>query len=131
MELHTAKSDNKTHMVIMGMDIQAINLSIECMLYQLIDNKINTDWIESVLFLNQQQRTCITTTMAFDSDTLSKLSVSLLAYNRAVESLCLKIIEEGEEDEGDNQNKRIEAIVTITRKQQPLIEKLLSVIADI
>lgn len=115
----------------MGMDIQAINLSIKCMFCQLIDNEIDTDWIESVLFLNQQQRLCINTTMEFDSGALSKLSVSLLAYNRAIESLCLKIIEEGEEDEGDNQNKRIEAIVTITRKQQPLIDKLLSVIADI
>ena len=49
MELHTANK-NET-LITAGIEIQALNIAIECMLCQLIDNEKDIDWIESILHL--------------------------------------------------------------------------------
>ena len=45
MELHTANK-NET-LITAGIEIQALNIAIECMLCQIIDNEKDIDWIES------------------------------------------------------------------------------------
>ncbi len=126
MELKTAESNNKSRLVNTGIEIQANNISIECMLCQLIDNELDIDWIESVLYLTQQQQICLKAAMEFDMSQVSKLTTPLLAYNRAVEAICLKLI-----SEGDLISNMAEAAATLSRKQQPLIEQLMCSIADL
>ncbi|EJU6017873.1 hypothetical protein N4X57_004402, partial [Salmonella enterica] len=88
MELKTAESNNKSRLTNTGIEIQALNISIECMLCQIIDNELDIDWIESVLYLTQQQKICLKTAIELDVSQVSELTVSLLAYNRAVEAMC-------------------------------------------
>lgn len=126
MELKTAESNNKSRLTNTGIEIQALNISIECMLFQLIDNELDIDWIESVLYLTQQQKICLKTAIELDVSQVSELTVSLLAYNRAVEAMCLKLIAEGE-----ILSNIAEAVATLSRKQQPLIERLICTIADL
>ncbi len=49
MELHTANK-NET-LITAGIEIQALNIAIECMLCQIIDNEKDIDWISSTLHL--------------------------------------------------------------------------------
>lgn len=126
MGLRTAESNDKFRLVNAGIEIQAINISIECMLCQLIDNKLDIDWIESVLYLTQQQKICLKTAMEFNMSKVSMLITSLLAYNRAVEAICLKLI-----DEGEVLSSIAEAAITLSRKQRPQIDLLMCTIADI
>lgn len=54
MELHTANK-NET-LITAGIEIQALNIAIECMLCQIIDNEKDIDWIESILHLASEQK---------------------------------------------------------------------------
>lgn len=54
MELHTANK-NET-LITAGIEIQALNIAIECMLCQIIDNEKDIDWISSTLHLAYEQK---------------------------------------------------------------------------
>ncbi|KAF1366759.1 hypothetical protein [Yokenella regensburgei] len=124
MELHTANS-LKNDLVSLGIEIQADNISIDCMLCQLIDKELDIDWMESVLYLVQQQIFGIETVMKCDESRLMTLRMPLLSYGRAIEAICLKVI-----NEGDQYRSLSEAALTLVKKQRIYIDQLISFIAD-
>ncbi|EPH2034324.1 hypothetical protein MWU21_003937 [Escherichia coli] len=124
MELHTANK-NET-LITAGIEIQALNIAIECMLCQVIDNEKDIDWIESILHLASEQKVCLKTALQYDVPAVSKLCQPLMAYNRAIISVCLMIL-----DETPPLSDRSEAALTLSRKQRQLANQLISTIADL
>ncbi|EJD6659799.1 hypothetical protein M0K31_RS21880 [Enterobacter cloacae] len=124
MEQHTANSI-KNDLVSLGIEIQADNISIECMLSQLIDKELDIDWMESVLYLIQQQILSIEAITKYDENRLMALRIPLLSYGRAIESICLKVI-----NEGDQYRCLSEAALAVVKKQRGYVDQLISFIAD-
>ncbi|EED9388643.1 hypothetical protein AAA63_004420 [Salmonella enterica subsp. enterica] len=124
MEQHTANSI-KNDLVSLGIEIQADNISIECMLSQLIDKELDIDWMESVLYLIQQQILSIEAITEYDESRLMALRIPLLSYGRAIESICLKVI-----NEGDQYRCLSEAALAVVKKQRGYVDQLISFIAD-
>lgn len=124
MEQHTANSI-KNDLVSLGIEIQADNISIECILSQLIDKELDIDWMESVLYLIQQQILSIEAITKYDESRLMALRIPLLSYGRAIESICLKVI-----NEGDQYRCLSEAALAVVKKQRGYVDQLISFIAD-
>ncbi|OUE50290.1 hypothetical protein [Citrobacter amalonaticus] len=124
MELHTANSEHND-LKKLGIEIQADNIAIECLLCQLIDKELDIDWMESVLYLIQQQMFSMEAVMNCDENRLMALRMPLLSYGKATEAICLKVI-----NEGDQYRCLSEAALTLVKKQRSYIDQLISFIAD-
>ncbi|HBV6392437.1 TPA: hypothetical protein MD292_002622 [Klebsiella aerogenes] len=124
MELHTA-NQKKSDLATLSINIQADNIASECMLCQLIENELDIDWMESVLYLTQKQQQDIEIAMGYDEKCLREFRIPLVTYSRAIESICLKVI-----NEGDQYRCLSEAALTLVKKQRDYVDQLISFIAD-
>lgn len=126
MKQNNAGTAEPADLVILGLEILSDTIAIECMMCQIIDNDLDIDCLEYVLFLIQQQTQRIVTVLEKDIPELNGFRVPLLSYANAMASMSIKVIEHGDEFMSIS-----EAILTAARQQKPHINSLISAIAEL
>lgn len=117
---------NKKPITVLGLEIIAENIAIECILYQLIDNDVNTDYLESAIAITKSLENNINQVMASDISDLLKYRPNLVAYCHAIQSMCTHFL-----SAEDCIEDTLEAVIRITKKQRKDIENLIVTIAEL